>query len=161
MTPDTPPPWYRQFWPWFLFGLPGIVVVAGLTTWWIAANNADTLVAEDYYKEGLAINRELSKQRLAERLGVDATLSYRDGHLDVSLSATILPAALALELSHPLDANRDQALQLAQITPGLYSAPADLGDDQRWLWQLEPIDVDEDGRWQLLGEFTLHDVDAY
>ena len=37
---ESPPPWYRQFWPWFLFGLPGIVVVAGLTTWWIAAHNA-------------------------------------------------------------------------------------------------------------------------
>ncbi len=161
MNSETPLPWYRQFWPWFLFGLPGVVVVAGLTTWWIAANNADTLVAEDYYKEGLAINQELSKQRLAEQLGIGASLSYRDGHLDVSLSATALPAALELELSHPLDANRDLDLRLAQITPGLYSAPADLAASERWLWQLEPIDTDEDGRWQLLGELTLHDVDAY
>ncbi len=161
MTGEASLPWYRQFWPWFLFGLPGIVVVAGLTTWWIAANNADTLVAEDYYKEGLAINRELSKQRRAEELGIDARLSYRDGHLDISLSAEALPAALSLELSHPLDANRDQVLKLAQITPGLYSGPADLADSQRWLWQLEPIDANEDGRWQLLGEFTLDDADAH
>ena len=50
-------PWYRQFWPWFLIALPATVVVAGLTTWWIAAHKADSLVVDDYYKEGLAINR--------------------------------------------------------------------------------------------------------
>ena len=57
-------PWYRQFWPWFLIALPATVVVAGLTTWWIAAHKADSLVVDDYYKEGLAINRQLRKQNI-------------------------------------------------------------------------------------------------
>ncbi|MDJ0876978.1 MAG: FixH family protein [Halieaceae bacterium] len=156
----TPPPWYRQFWPWFLFGLPGIVVVAGLTTWWIAANNADSLVAEDYYKEGLAINQELSKQRLAEQLGVAAVIEASGDSVEVTLDSEVLPAALELELSHPLDAESDIELRLAQITPGIYRAPADLSASPRWLWQLEPIVSDADRRWQLLGELRLRDVEA-
>lgn len=152
-------PWYRQFWPWFIFGLPGIVVVAGLTTWWIAAHNADSLVAEDYYKEGLAINRELGKQRLAEELGMTAELAFRDGNIDIRLSGDNRPAALALELSHPLDADYDMELRLAQITPGLYSAPADLAISQRWFWELEPVEGNAERRWQLLGELRLRDAD--
>ena len=49
-------PWYRQFWPWFLICLPGSVVVAALTTMYIAHKGADDLVVDEYYKEGLAIN---------------------------------------------------------------------------------------------------------
>lgn len=154
-------PWYRQFWPWFLFGLPGIVVVAGLTTWWIAANNADSLVAEDYYKEGLAINQQLGKQRLAERLGVAAALKVNGGNIDITLSGDTRPDALILELTHPLDAGSDIELRLAQITPGVYRAPADLSGSRRWLWQLEPVESKVDRRWQLLGELRLHDVNAH
>ena len=33
-------PWYRQFWPWFLIVLPGSVVVAALTTVYIANKGA-------------------------------------------------------------------------------------------------------------------------
>ncbi|MFT7320700.1 FixH family protein, partial [Congregibacter sp.] len=29
-------PWYQQFWPWFLIALPGSVVIAGLSTLYIA-----------------------------------------------------------------------------------------------------------------------------
>ncbi len=157
---SAPPPWYKQFWPWFLFGLPGCVVVAGLTTWWIAANNADSLVAEDYYKEGLAINLQLGKQRLADKLGMVAALDYRDGNIDVSLDGDHRADALVIEISHPMDAAFDLELRLAQIAPGLYSAPADLSASPRWLWQLEPITGQADQRWQLLGELRLRDVDT-
>ena len=115
---DHPPPWYRQFWPWFLFGLPGAVVVAGLTTWWIAAHNADSVVVDDYYKEGLAINREMDRKRRAETLGLRAKLSYRDGVVDVVLQGEANPSALSLRFSHPLDASRDRTVTLAQLAQG-------------------------------------------
>ena len=51
--------WYRQFWPWFIFGLPAVVVVASLITVYIAVNNPDPLVDGDYYKHGLNINEQL------------------------------------------------------------------------------------------------------
>ena len=55
-------PWYRQFWPWFIIMLPASVVVAGLSTWYIAHRHADDLVVDEYYKSGLAINRQLEKK---------------------------------------------------------------------------------------------------
>lgn len=62
-------PWYRQFWPWFLILLPASVVVASLYTMYLASSGADDLVVDEYYKDGLAINRQLEKSNAARRWG--------------------------------------------------------------------------------------------
>lgn len=51
--------WYRQFWPWFLIALPGVVVIACMITIYIAVTNPDPLVDGNYYKQGLTINERL------------------------------------------------------------------------------------------------------
>ncbi len=154
-------PWYRQFWPWFIFGLPGIVVIAGLSTWWIAHNNADQLVNDDYYKEGLAINREMAKQELASELGISASLSASSLHLRLQLESTqALPAALQLTLSHPVNARLDTTLPLAQTEPGIYEARWNAADQPRWLWQLEPLGVAEQQRWRVDGVLSIIPGDA-
>lgn len=152
-------PWYRQFWPWFLFGLPGLVVVAGLATWWIAERNADALVADDYYKQGLAINRELDKEKRAQALNITASVLFEQGAIEVVLTGDADPAAVVLYLSHPLDADRDHELRLPRMAPGRYRVPVALGSDSRWLWQLEPVDDGAD-RWRLDGELRVSGADA-
>ena len=52
-------PWYRHPWPWLLMAGPAIVVVAGFLTLGFAIQSFDGLVADDYYKEGKAINMTL------------------------------------------------------------------------------------------------------
>ncbi len=108
-------PWYRQFWPWFLIALPGSVVIASLSTLYIANRYSDDLVVDDYYKDGLAINVELGKQRVA------------DGTRHRSLSCRYLTTGyrcalrgdeygddtLDLFLSHPLEADRDFSVSAA------------------------------------------------
>ena len=79
-------PWYRQFWPWFIIALPATAVVAGLITLYIATVNRDTLVKDDYYKEGLALNQDLARSRRAADLGITADLSYDPGTGDVVLT---------------------------------------------------------------------------
>ena len=54
-------PWYREPWPWILMSGPAAVIVAGAFTIWIAFSGADGLVTQDYYKQGLAINRTLAQ----------------------------------------------------------------------------------------------------
>ena len=150
----APLPWYRQFWPWFLFGLPGVVVVAGLGTWWIAERHADHLVADDYYQQGLAINRQLDRQRLAEQLQVEARLSFEQGSVQVLLNDSVAPPALLLLLSHAMDSNQDLSLQLAQVRPGRYRGSLPRALRHRWHWRLEPLGTPSQ-LWRLDGEVTI------
>ena len=149
-----PTPWYRQFWPWFLIALPGSVVIAGLTTWGIAARHADDLVADDYYKSGLTINRDLAMLEEARSLGLTADFSIADGTVTVALRGPVTPPALRLALAHPLEADRDREVRLARTGPGLYQGELRLPAGQRWLWDLEPLPVRDEGAWRLSGEFS-------
>lgn len=130
-------PWYRQFWPWFLILLPASVVVAGLTTVYIANRGADDLVVDDYYKDGLAINRKLEKTGKADELGLSARLEIDQRQIRVLTEGPIEASVLQLSLSHPLESDQDFTLSLQISSPGDYRGqlPADIAP--RWHWVLE------------------------
>jgi hypothetical protein len=68
-------PWFRQRWPWLLIAGPAIVVVAGIVTIWLAIRSDDGLVADDYYKQGLAINQVIGRAERAQALGLTAKVT--------------------------------------------------------------------------------------
>jgi hypothetical protein len=140
-------PWYRQFWPWFLIALPGAVVIAAFITLYIATTGADDLVASEYYKDGLAINRRLEKSRMAEELGMSAELKFDAGSVTATLNAPQQPDQLQLRLSHPLEADSDFSLTLARIAPGEYVGHLPRAVGPRWHWSLQ----EQGGNWRLDG----------
>lgn len=58
-SPSAPRPWWRFGHVWLLISGPAIVVVAGFATLWLAIRTPDPVVADDYYKRGIEINRTL------------------------------------------------------------------------------------------------------
>ena len=117
MTTDTSPrPWYKQFWPWFIMALPASAVVAGLTTVFIAVKNQDSVVRDDWYKEGKAINQDFARDARAKALAVEATARIDEltGEVAVRLQQKggAAPATLALYFQHPTKADADQNLVL-------------------------------------------------
>ncbi|QJW84228.1 nitrogen fixation protein FixH [Ramlibacter terrae] len=57
---DTPPhPWWKHGHVWLLIAGPAAVVVAGFATLWIALATPDPVVAPDYYRRGIEINKTL------------------------------------------------------------------------------------------------------
>jgi len=124
--PDHGGPWYRHPWPWFIVGLLGSTVVAGLTTVWIAVQGADALVVDDYYRDGKAINRSLAADREAALREAVARVTP-DGGTRVALDILgDAPAALTLTLSHVTRAELDRALSLARSPDGRYASPEPL-----------------------------------
>jgi hypothetical protein len=55
-------PWWRYGHVWLIISGPAIVVVAAFVTLAIAIRIPDPLVAEDYYRQGLNINKTLAEQ---------------------------------------------------------------------------------------------------
>ena len=165
-------PWYRYRWPWLLMLGPFTVLVAAAITLWIAIRSNDGLVADDYYKQGLAINQLTSREKRAAELALKAELSLEEGgsRVQVLLSGNqsdLLPEMLRLDIIHPTRSGLDQSLLLhADPAPLMssseseaafrqalssvrYSAPLGSALIGRWHITLE------DGRreWRLVGIF--------
>lgn len=149
MSTVAPAPWYRHRWPWFLIAGPGIVIVASFVTLWLAIKSDDGLVADDYYKQGIAINRTLAQSEEARALGLAAHLRWQDGRIELRLATrpgVELPARLRLTLAHPTRAGLDHVVNLTG-RDGLYGgAVANLTQGH---WQI--ILEDEAAHWRLSG----------
>ncbi|MCC7215960.1 MAG: FixH family protein [Burkholderiales bacterium] len=133
-----PLPWYRHRWPWLLMAGPFIVVVAGFATLWLAVASDDGLVADDYYKRGLAINRTLERTQRAAALGLEAVVDVdAAGAARVTLAAASgersgLPTAVRLLVVHPTRAGQDRRADLV------------VGPDRAYVGRIEPLPA---GRW--------------
>lgn len=157
-TYDTKP-WYRQFWPWLLISLPGTVVVAGFVTLYIANKYSDDLVADEPYKVGLAINRQLEKKQVAEQRGIQASLGFlgtgAEQRVEVRISGLNEDEALNLTLSHPLEADRDFNVRLQYAGSGLYIGKLNQSVAPRWHWTLESNGPEQ---WRLDGTIEQSDI---
>ena len=150
-------PWFRQFWPWFLILLPASVVVAGISMVFIANRGAHDLVVDEYYKDGLAINRKLEKKDRASELGISATLRVEGQDVIVLTSGPVHDSRLQLQLSHPLESNRDFNVALMQSIPGQYRGRLSAEIAPRWHWALLS---EGEQPWRLDGSVTASDLSA-
>lgn len=152
---DDIKPWYRQFWPWFLITLPGIVVIAALYTVYIAFTHADAVVVDDYYTQGRAINASLA---LAERareldLAADVAVDAVTGEVLVTVQGDPAPVdAMTLFLFHPARAELDQTLVLRGGGDGRYRGDLDRQPAPRYHLRLQPHDSPQ---WRLDGLIDL------
>lgn len=80
-------PWYKQAWPWILIALPGSVVIASISTYFLAVKGLDPVITTDYYKEGLAINTDLTLDKRAADLGLLADVTLDGQTVILKLSA--------------------------------------------------------------------------
>ena len=166
-------PWYREPWPWILMAAPAASVVAGAVTVWLAVATSDGLVADDYYRRGLAINQEIRRDQAARDLGIAASVEAAAGMLRVRLSwgqsnfsdgpavipsvaagnvtLTPFPAppeALFARLVHATRAGHDLRLRLVRVGTGVYQTELPELPAGRWRVVLE----DPRGEWRIVKE---------
>jgi hypothetical protein len=162
-------PWYRYFWPWVLVALVMSSVVAGLASVYIAFSNADSLVRDDWYKDGKAINQRLEKEHNAVRLNLLAKIRVDDvtGEVSVDLSGDSVAdlARLELELSHPTLSRLDQTIVLVRRElSGLYRGELSATARGRWYAILRPARAKDEAAaeagWQLTQSIQLPSSDA-
>ena len=154
-------PWYRHPWPWILMAGPGIVIVAGVITAYLAVVSNDGLVVDDYYKQGLTVNQVLARNQRAGELGLSAeVLRSDDGSLlRVFLhgkEGAVFPPALNLRITHPTRSGVDQNLVLPADGAGAYSGKLSTPLSGRWHVVLE----DDKSEWRLTGDWILETQSA-
>jgi hypothetical protein len=130
---------------------PGIVVVASFVTLYLAVKSNDGLVADDYYKQGLAINRVLDRENLARHLAISAKAAFSSDRVVVDLkSSADLPSGIRVTLAHPTRAGMDQSVLLHGIGGRYQGALSDLAAGH-WLVMI----TDEANTWRVSSEIRL------
>lgn len=117
-------PWYKIPVVWLMIGIPASSIVLGISLLVIAVTNADDVVADDWYKQGRSVNRDLDSEAIAQRFGLTVSFELKEQETKAVLTATTAiawPERLQLALRHPTFAKQDKVLVLAHQGEGIYS----------------------------------------
>jgi hypothetical protein len=146
-------PWFRQFWPWFLILLPGIVIVWTLATVVLFSQNAVSLVSEDYYKEGKAINQDITKLQEAKALNLTAFVYNQDSTVIIALDKGKLEQypALRVNIVHRTLENKDIEIMASADAQGHYRISLDEALNGPWFVKVSSFDQ----RWILQGKVNF------
>lgn len=157
MTEENPKPGYKQAWPWFVISIPLLTVVAGIITFMIAANKPHSMVQDDYFKKGLAINQSLAKQEKAKELGLNGVLQMESdaGLLTVKFEGeTVAAKQIKLIFSHPTKENFDKIVTLDKLANNEYIGQ--LPQLAKAYWYVRILDTEESWliktRWSIPGD---------
>jgi hypothetical protein len=153
---DSARPWHREPWPWILMSGPAIAIVAGFATLGIALSTDDGLVADDYYKQGLAVNQVLRRDARARDLHLAATATLAGQGVRIALRGTREHfAELRLRLVHPTRSGRDQLVVLRALG-GVYEGGfVPMNGEPRLLVLEDPAST-----WRLTGSWNGRDAAA-
>jgi uncharacterized protein len=146
-------PWYKQFWPWFLIFLPVCSMVLSFNMLRLAMNTEDSLVQDDYYNEGRAINLSIEKVELAKQLGIQTQIlvTEKDITLTVLQGQFADGSALTLDFFHATQDFKDFNIVLLKDAKGLYRASLDKPLEGKWHVSLHP----HDNQWKIQQVISL------
>lgn len=141
--------WYREPYVWLLIAFPLLAVVGGIITLGLAIESNDGLVVDDYYREGLMINRVLDRDREAARLQLSAGLKLApergsfvlDLHGNGQFTA---PDALRVGFLHATRKGYDRHVTVRRGADGSYSSGIQPLIRGHWYVQIET------NHWRLL-----------
>lgn len=150
-------PWYKQGWPWVIISIPLSAVLFGVVMITVASQNPDDLVADDYYKEGMAINERLARDHKATELGIEGELVHReDDRVQFHFSGAN-DSAVVFNMYHVIDQDEDlQVVLYPDDEPGTYSTTdlavtRSFGTEGTWYLEFEGVD----DNWRLRSRVRL------
>lgn len=114
---ESSKPWHKYPLVWMMLSIPFSAVIMGVVMIWLAIDTDDGLVADDYYKQGMEINRVISRDKKAAELGLSAIIEFDNSvkvirlRFDKGLLETF-PKSLPLQLQHATRENSDRTVLL-------------------------------------------------
>ncbi len=135
-------PWFKHFWPWFLICVPLASMFFSINYFHLAVSTENSLVVDDYYKEGRVINVRLDKVEAARQLGLKTQLAISDGSVVLTFEegAPESGEALSLNFYHTTLAAKDFSILLSRDANGVYRGSFENDIKSKWKISLMPLD---------------------
>lgn len=153
---DQGGPWYKQVWAWFIIAILVLAVVLGIGLLIVAMTNQDSMVRDNYYKEGRAINMHLGRDQVARQYKLNATFEIDEltGEIRLELDGELEtpPNELRLEFISPSHAERDRAITLGRVGRDQYAGQLETGIEGRYYLDLSDPQLPGDNGWRLTDE---------
>ncbi|MDO8597525.1 MAG: FixH family protein, partial [Sulfuricaulis sp.] len=121
-------PWYREPFVWLLIAFPLTAVIVGFVSLALAIRSDDGMVEDDYYKQGMTINRVLERDKAAAAQDLTGTVELDAARHELLVRLTArqalaLPDNIQIKLMHATRAGFDRSLVLPRHADGTYRAP--------------------------------------
>ena len=152
-------PWFREPWPWLLMSGPAIVVVAGIVTAVLAVRTHDGLVVDDYYKQGMNVNRDISRDLNAKTANIQADAVVDADAQRVVLSVQHIAAkteTLNLIFARATVSGKDRHVTLQRSGPDTFVGALMPLEAGKWYATLD----DDSHRWRLVSSMNIRDSAA-
>jgi len=159
MQSDIPKIWYKQFWPWFLIVVPLTSMVLSFSMMNLAFNSEDSMVIDDYYKEGRAINLKIQKLQQAKVLNIATKTQVFSDYVEVTFvsGAPDNGEALTLDFLHSTQKYKDFSVTLLRDANGTYRAPFTSEVSGKWKLSLHPFDEN----WKIQKVVSLPQTNSF
>ncbi|MBM5570572.1 MULTISPECIES: FixH family protein [Deefgea] len=121
-THDEQKPWYKHAHVWLLITFPVLAIMGGAHMLYLAATSKDSLVSDNYYKEGNNINQRLQLEKNAAAKGITAQVILGDNQQSIRVlfnQNNLGP--IKLKLVHPTLNGLDQEITLSQPAGSMYT----------------------------------------
>ena len=154
LSDEASRPWFKQPWLWFLLSVPITSVILSSIMVTVAVVGKDSLVSDNYYKDGMAINQTIEQDHLAKSLGLRPILSIEGTEVRLELKSSTAIADqsfLTFKLLHPTVSDKDIIIKLLPSGNSLY-----LGELPQVVEGRRYLDLYAfDNSWRLREEITL------
>lgn len=153
LSAEAARPWYRQPWLWFLLSVPIASVILSSIMVTVAVSSRDSMVSDNYYKDGMAINQTIGQDQAADRLQLQPALSIdANGMIVLAFDAALNPPEpwLMLKIIHPTLGDRDVELKLLPTESG-FSAELPAPLQGRWILDL----YSHDKAWRIREQIEI------
>ena len=147
-------PWHKEQYVWLIIFFPLLAVIGGIVTIILAVKSNDGLVVDDYYKQGLEINRTLERDQSAIKYELAA-----DIELIPSIEEVVVQLTANSEFNYPdriqvafLNATRsglDQQTLLNQAEDHTYRGSLPVLPTGKWYVHIEMDD------WRIIKHIRL------
>ncbi|MCY3768439.1 MAG: FixH family protein [Gammaproteobacteria bacterium] len=147
-------PWHHEPMVWLVVAIPATAVVVGVALLVLSIKHYDGLVADDYYRQGLGINRSLELRQQAAELGLSGEVGfdYDSRRVTITLRGSDslrMPPSISMNLRHSTRSGWDRRNQLAHTGEGVFTGELPELVEGKWYVQLESTE------WKMTGVLTL------